>query len=602
MGKIYEPGADLMSELEDSKAAMDRRLEAARTGPMDPKEEQDRTEAAVAYAGENERHFVDYAQDCINQSKDANRDIRRIQDECWRCFKEDEPDGYKNKESWQSRVVVSKPFPAVMYGAAAIKKAFSPDFLTIRDPLNEIAADFWHTILKNQTNEQHGNLAQKFTDASVMALAVGQGMEVIPTYVKGRGVRYDLVEPWKIFRDPDAPPRDPQGGLYWVHQEWLDYYVLKQGEASGKYISVDKAKSTSTTNSDDPFMTEEAIRRRKDQIYTRSRFRTMHQVSEFWGGVLAPNGEMLLPKATFTIAGGRVIELPRVVTYQHMRWPGVSWSPMPDLLTNGGRGLLEGVISIWEAMCNLLCLHEDALKWVVNPPSEINVNGLVDPTDVDDWPGKKYLVKNTRNGQQVVRTIERRDTTSSILANMQYHDQNFQRGSMINDAVQGLPGYRKDITASEAAQNLEQSMGVFGLMGSNIESGCIELITATQDVIETFGTVEDFAGILSPETLQYIVQQGGKFPPLSGSYSVSGVSALMKDAEMLKNITSLIAPMANDPAYKPFIEPYAILKSIERRTGLKDEGIIVSEEVAKQRKQLLAQAAIEQPTEGETGE
>jgi hypothetical protein len=591
---VYNPGPDLMDELMTAKAEMENRVaRAASVNPgWDDREMAEREEAAQAYAGEDEKHFVDYAQDCIRQSNDANKEIRQIQADCWNCFKEKPPVSYGKKESWQSRIVVSKPYPAVMYGASSIKKAFSPDFLSIRDERNEAVADFWKTILQYQTNELHANLPQKFTDASIMGMAVGQGMEVIPTYVAGRGLRYDLVEPWKICRDPDAPPRDPQGGLYWIHQEWLDYYALKQGEADGKYTQVDKAKAVAGANSDDPFMTEEAIRHRKDQIWSRSKFRTMILVSEFWGGVLSPKGEMLLPKATYTIAGGRVIELPKLAPYKRLRWPGVSWSPMPDLLAHGGRGLIEGVITIWESMCNLMCLHEDALKWVVNPPSEVNVNGLIDPTDVDDWPGKKYLVKNTPNGQQVIRTIDRRDTTNSILANMQYHDMNFQRGSMITDAVQGLPGYRKDITARESAQNLEQSMGVFGLMGSNMESGCIELLTASQDVIEAFGAVEDFQDILNPETLVYITQQGGQFPRLSGSYSVSGVASLMKDQEMLKVLTTIIAPMAESPIYQSYIDPYAILKAIERRTSLRDEGVIVDPQTAAIKKQLLVQAAV----------
>jgi len=598
----HDPSADVMDELLAAGADLERRVEAARAGAAyDAQELAEREEAAAAYCGENEKHFVDFCADCIRQSNDANKEIRQVQAECWACFKEKEPLSYSRKETWQSRIVVSKPFPTVMYGASTIKKAFSPDFLTIRDEKDERAADFWKTVLKYQTNELHADLPRKFTDASIMGLAVGQGMEVIPTYVSGRGLAYDLVEPWKICRDPDAPPRDSQGGLYWIHQEWLDYYVLKEGEASGKYFEVDRSKAVSPVNVDDPFMTEQAVRARKDQVWSRSDFRTMILVSEFWGGVLSPRGEMLLPRATYTVAGGRVVELPHTVSYRRLRWPGVSWSPMPDLLAHGGRGLLEGIITVWESMCNLMCLHEDAMKWVVNPPSEINVNGLVDPTDVEDWPGKKYLVKNTPNGQQVVRTIPHHDATSSVLANMQYHDMNFQRGSMVTDAVQGLPGYRKDITAREASQNLEQSMGVFGLMGSNLESGCVELLSASQDVIESYGAVADFQDILSPETLLRAAQAGG-FPPLSGSFSVSGVASLMKDQEVLKTLTTIIAPLAESPTFKPYIDPYKTLRGIERRTNLRDEGVIVDEKTAAAKKQMMLQAALaDMQPEGQPG-
>jgi len=577
--KGYNPGGiKLMEELFARKQAVERRVS------MDPKEAVDRETAANRYALENEKHYVDYVQDALDQSVTATREIREMQAACYNMFKEKAPAGYNQKAPWQSRVVVPKPFSTVMYGASAVKKAFTPDFLTIKDERHPEAETFWKTVLLNQTNRDHANLPQKFTDATIMALAVGKGMEIIPTYTKGAGLRYSLVDPWKVFRDPDAPSRDPQGGLFWIHQEWLDFHVLKEMEKRGQYENVDRArvvhKGGSTGNTADPFMTEEAIKRRQGQIYKQSRFRTKILTSDFRGTVLSPTGELLLPDARFTIAGGRLIEKIKQSPYQRLRWPGISWSPMPDLLNDGGRGLLEGIQTIWEAMCNMLCLHEDALKWIVNPPSEINVDGLVDPLDVDDWPGKKYLVRSQPNGNQVVRPVDRKDNTTSILANMQYHDQNFQRGSMVNDAVQGLPGYRKDITASEAAQNLEQSMGVFGLMGSNLEDGCIQLLHATQDVIETYAEVGDFNDLLPPDIQQWLLASGGEFPQLTGSYSVSGVQSLMKDQEILKTVLTVLAPLAESPIYGPYFKPYNLLRVIETRANLRDEDVIVSTDEA----------------------
>jgi hypothetical protein len=126
----------------------------------------------------------------------------------------------------------------------------------------------------------------------------------------------------------------------------------------------------------------------------------------------------------------------------------------------------------------------DALKWAVNPPKEINVDGLVDPMDTEDIPGKKWLVHDTMNGQHVVRFVEGRSRTNDVLANQQFLDQNYQRAAFVTDAVQGLPGYRKDITFREAAMNLDQAMGVFGLMGESLEEGAVDIIHGSIDTIE----------------------------------------------------------------------------------------------------------------------
>lgn len=572
---------------------------------MDEQEKAEREAAAQAYAGENERHFVDYLTDCVDTSVRAMREVREVQDECWRMYNEEEPLTFRHKEDWQSRIVVPKPFNSVQFAAASIKKTFAPQFLSVEDARNPTAGDFWKKQMEFYLSRSQGSFPARYVDAVVMALAIGQSLELIPVWRQGRGLMFDMVEPWKIHRDPDAPARDAQGGLYWIHQEWLDSFVLKAGEQSGKYFDVGRATETGTARADDPFMTQEAIARRKSQIFQRSSFRPMVLTSEFWGTVLGPKGELLLPSATFTVAGGRVIKKPQAVRYRRLRWPGISFSPLPNLLRFGGRGLLEGVRSIWEAMCNLMCLHEDAIKWLVNPMTEINVQALVDPSDVATWPGKEYLVNETMNGQQAVRSVLRRDVTGSVLANIQYHDQNYQRGTAVTDAVQGLPGYRKDVTWRESEQNLGQALGVFSLMGEALEDGAVEVIRAAQEVVMAHAGYQDYAQVMDERELATFglmpslqVEPGRPgvigVPLMSGSWRVSGIQQLMKDNETVSTLREIMLPLAGAPVFAPYIMPYNVLRALERRTGLADEETIVPRELG-ERIQLQQKAAMLAP-------
>jgi hypothetical protein len=165
-------------------------------------------------------------------------------------------------------------------------------------------------------------------------------------------------------------------------------------------------------------------------------------VSEFWGTLLNPKGEILMPNCTYTTCAGRVIQEPEVSPYKTLRWPGMAFSPLPNLLRFDGRGLLQGVKTLWHFMCGLLCLHADNLNWNVNPPVEINVQALVQAADTEWFPGKQYHVKDTISGQQAIRTVDRKGITGDVLANLNFAAQNFDKGSLVHEVTQGLPGYR----------------------------------------------------------------------------------------------------------------------------------------------------------------
>lgn len=556
---------------------------------MDARELTEREQAAQAYAGENERHFVDYCHECVRESIQAQDDIRKMQAMCWKVYNEEEPDAYKLKEFWQSRTVIPKPFQTVQFAAAAVKKAFSPNFLSVTGPKSSTSHQFWEKILQHYMSLDCAKFVPRFGDATIMAYAVGMSMEMIPRWVPGKGLEFSLAEPWKIHRDPDALSRNPQSGTYWVHEEWLDYFVLQQGERNGRYFDVARAKNMAEGDGNqDAFMTKEAIAERKQMIWQRSKYRTLIKTRELWGLVLSPAGEVLLPSATYTVAGGRVIQKPQAVDTGR-RWPGTGFTALPNLLRFGGRGLLEGVLTLWDALNEILNLHLDALKWAVNPPKEINVDGLVDPTDTEDIPGKKWLVHDTMNGQHVVRFVEGRSRTNDVLANQQFLDQNYQRGAFVTDAVQGLPGYRKDITFREAAMNLDQAMGVFGLMGESLEEGAVDIIHGAIDTIENNIGYADLEKIFTREELNgYGIKPNPEasrgvtgIPAFEGKCHVSGMQALMRDNETMKTIRELIIPLSERPGYAPYIKKYQVIKAIEVRAKLTDEKMIADDNEAK---------------------
>lgn len=576
MARIYDPPADPRVEVRQSVARAVR----------DEQELKERAEEADALGLEDEKHLVDYCMDCVRTSERAMEDLRKVQAECLRVFNEEPPPNYAKKEDWQSKVVLPKPYATVLFAQAVVRKAFDTELLSVENEADTDVAERWKKLMQQQLAKNVGNFPTQFSDASQMAFAIGQSLEIIPTWNEGTGLDFILVEPWKIHRDPDAVSRKPQSGMYWIHQEYVDYYALKKLETEGRYTKIGPFSDYEYSESELSQLSQDERTRKLQQVKKRSKFRKMVLVYEFRGTILNKSASgVLLPNGVYTIAGDKVIGRPKVSPYNRIRWPGTSFSPLPKLLRYDGRGLLEGVRSLWYLMCSLMCLHTDQLNFIVNPPTEINVDALVDAMDYDIYPGKQYLTRGTTTGAQAVRPVNYRFQTGEILANEKFADECFQRGTVVTDPVQGLPGYRAEVTARESAQNLEQSLNVFGLMGKNIEDGALNAILAAADTITAFMGAKDLERALPGEDVSRLLDAqsptGIKIPPLtSGAFHVSGVSTIMRDRELMATLAQNFLPLFEKPAFAKYMKPYKYLKAQERRLNLSDEGVVVTDKEA----------------------
>ena len=374
MAEVFAPLPDMLEIVRKRLLEIDGREQQNLARGMDAQEEQERLEATNAFLNERESHFVSFVEECVRSSASSNYDIREVQQECWRVYQEQEPPNYSMKESWQSRVIIPKPHGAVQFAMAAVKQAFNPNFLTVRDPRNPKLARFWRKLLDIQYNRQHGKFIKRFTMASGMGFATGQSFEFIPIWRPGEGLDFSLVEPWKIHRDPDAISQESQSGLYWIHEEWQDVWWLREQERRGIYRNTSSLKALADHQEQNPHNVHMDRQRTADlrsQIWTRNQFRKSLLTREYWGTVLDSRGNLLHPSLSLTSSANRVIAMPRPAPYLSLRWPGTSFSPLPNFLRYDGRSLLQSVRSLWYYMCNLSALHIDYLNWQVNPMREI---------------------------------------------------------------------------------------------------------------------------------------------------------------------------------------------------------------------------------------
>ncbi len=578
---------------------------------IDPKEQAEREAAARAYAGETPQHFVDYCMDCVDLSVKSMLDIRLMQEECWRVFNEEDPDNWALKELWQSRIPYPAPNKKVRVGQAFARQAFDVDFLSIENERDKEAEKFWTDFMGLMVTRNYANFPTKFSDAVAMALAIGTSMEVIPRWNSGKGLELILANPENIHRDPVAESREPWSGRYWIHQEWLPFSDLKDGQKNGIYqnipdFSIGGGWATS------PDLNEEEIARRKNMVHIQGKFNQTVLVSEFWGKVLSPRGETLLPSARYTVAGDQIIRKPEPSPYPELRWPGVGFSALPNLRRFDGRGLIQGIRGLWYFASNLLSLHSDNLNWVVNPMTEVNSDRMVNPADNEFFPGKVIMVYETPNGQPVVRVIDRNTRNNDILAMLSKTGMMIDDGSLIDRTVEGSPGYRTYITKGEAAQNLEQSSTIVGSIATDIEDGALNVIKAMAETVRANLTYEELKKWFPEYAEAYRVTVSAEFPTglnlpklTSGNFKIAGISAFMKHQENLKNLKDMEEMFQPNSVFLPYLKPYPYLQARVKYTNLVDTGMLIKPEDAKQidqNQQQQQEAAIELQKQKQAGE
>lgn len=576
---------------------------------MDPRETREREHAAERYLGEDAKHFVDFSEECLKESRNANHDLRQLWEKCWKAY--DLARDYSNKEEWQSKVITADPLGIGQQFKAIVRKSLveTEDYFDITgEPgTNLLMADVWKHKMRFLLDNQHANFPQAFADACEMAAIIGTSMEMIPMFEVTPMLRkklvFKLVVQWQIYRCPDAMPRDPQSGMYWIHEEWVDKWALKAAEKRGLYVKIDEAASGGSSVQGESDKDREA--RRKGQTWSRNQYRDALLVREYRGVVLGRNGNVLLANGVYTIAGWTVIRAPKAAIYPTVRWPGVAFSAMPHLLRFEGRGLIEAILGLWNLSDSLLNLHMDDMNWVVNRMFEINPSLLLDRgADSEIFPGKVWLREAGNAAARAVQEIVvSQSKTGQILPNLEYLQKKIQNGSFVNDFVTGGQGMQKGVeTLGQEEIRTNRSMGVFDSFAADLETGAEHAIRSAVDVVtcepgffESIPydkeTLKNYPGFLNSISLLTNPRERRRMLGLDANIKVSGISAALQKTDMIQKLNQFAA-QAGNPVYGPYMKAYNILKAQAKSLSLDDQDLVkTEEEVQKDQAAALQQQA-----------
>lgn len=230
--------------------------------------------------GMSDGHLVDYAMESVREAHESTRMRRDRWDRLWEAH-ENEIKEYAAKEDWQNAIVLNKPFTTTVQAKAIVRRALMerPDYLNIDppiagDPEKELKAKFWGKALKYWCGTRDAHMPTVFADAAGMSFIVGISNGVKILWRKDDNGVYRLyfesISPWNLFYDPDRKQRQPQGGLYCIHQEWVPLYKIYQMAEQGFYEEEQVALISEGTDQRDAagygMEDREQERRRKGQL------------------------------------------------------------------------------------------------------------------------------------------------------------------------------------------------------------------------------------------------------------------------------------------------------------------------------------------------
>lgn len=544
-------------------------------------------------------HLVEYVEECVRHTERVDDKRMKLDEQLWSAHESEMPE-MAQKDDWQAKITTNEPFQTVMQAKMLVRKAVvdKPEWFDVDTELtdNKVAvakAAFWQDSLRWWS--RRARFHQLFPDMNEMSFALGISMAMKALWKKKEdgteGLELMLIEPWKIRRDIDAYSRDPQSGLYCIHQDWVDYHVLLQGEEAGYFQNV---RGALTDKGDEGSWDRRRERKKRGLVDHSNRFRPQIFVREFWGAVLDHNGEMVYPKVRFTVANRTVISRPQRVKFPKIKWPIHQFSALPHLRNFHGYSLIEGMLKMWKFRSNILSMCADKLSHVLNGGYELDASKLQDSADTELYPG---CIKRVKSGQKGAYNLipTDKDFLPIVEGLMNMTGNMFQNGVFVTELLKGENGTRNDITLGEVEIKTQQAMGVFEGIGHDVEYGGEQALDMIKDVLTTYWDPNDsptYLGVLGMKHAALIEMVSTMSPDerieavkQETDISIQGVSVLFKKSVLIDRLINMVK-LTDSPRFNLYAKDDVMIRKMADAMDV-SETIRTKDEMMQQQLQMM---------------
>lgn len=327
-----------------------------------------------------------------------------------------------------------------------------------------------------------------------------------------------LVNPFNYFWDPDC--LDMNLSAWTAERSFPKYHqVLTLMEAG--VLDKRKAARMKTSSGMVPSSTageyssyeSQKLRQRK-QFGEYSNYMPTCELLEYFGPVISPDGsEILVENAHIIIGNGKYVLKDGINGYWDQRPPYRTAIFNRRPFKADGTGVADGAVPQQRAINELFSLFVDALKLDVYSPSVVNVDRLLDPTQLNSGlhPGQVINVTGDGRAEDVFSELPQKSNIfPQLFQTVEFLKLSAQKSSSIN-TMSSNPASRARITGAEIQSNEGRRNLTINSLGSELDSSVIEpLVKHVDQLILQFGfTIQNLQllaakGVLTPGEFQYI--------------------------------------------------------------------------------------------------
>lgn len=392
-----------------------------------------------------------------------------------------------------------------------------------------------------------------------------------------------IVNPHLLFWDPSVT--DINDSAYIVEKSFPRFIELLPLFEAGVLDPKKREKMMKEWAGDQTgvYSSRENLRQRQqDQFYNKQANFPESEILEYFGPVLGPDGEMLVESAHIIIGNGKHLLKDGVNGYWNQKPPFITsrFSLRPFKAT--GAGIADNAVSQQLIINEIFSLLVDAVKFDVYAPMGVNVDRLVDPSQVESGirPHDVIQVMGDSKASDAFSELPLRSNVApTLLQTVEALKLSGQKGSSVNTMTSN-PASRARITSAEIQSNNSQRLQSMNSLGMAIDYECIEpIVKKTDSLILQFGLEDEnlnllaTRGVLTESEYELLASMPAidRFVEVSKHYKIAirGFRALMdRDKQLARTSEFLSQLMVMPPQVQQSVQWSNVIKEVAELYGL----------------------------------
>lgn len=345
-------------------------------------------------------------------------------------------------------------------------------------------------LRKNGFMIQVGDFAKSGMIGSLMIAKVHGQMVSKPIYrsknkLKGMGFTKILEKAtdkvWElkidIIRQEDWFPDPRNKGLYVMQDLYMDYYeVERMAKGEDAIYDLKAVEQLKGTFSVEGLQKDYNKNRETNQNATNSAYRNTIKLTEIWGNIVSPEGELMYENVMCTIANDQyVIQKPIPNPYWHGENPYVAVPIISVAHSPWGTALMDAPSMLNKAINEIFNLITDGGIMAVHGIKQIREHWLEDVSQIEDGINPGTTLKVNSACPPGATALERVDTSSvpqDGLNVLNLLNQEFNVAALTNDLRLGVAPFRA-VKATEIVEASQSITSMFSGIAKQIESAFI---------------------------------------------------------------------------------------------------------------------------------